>query len=404
MKAIRIIVLQICLFAAVLPIYGQVFVCNYQPYTPTTTFSTFYSAPPLQDMAYINDGDIATNGTIWGAGAPIPFEMAMDFSSAVQLDSVKIRGGQFNGNFNIPVQMDLYRGTSAGTLLITIIPTYTFDTYSFVNTESSTLYTWVIVPSASTYASLREIECYANVLAVSDATTNVSCNGGNNGAIDITVSGGTGLYTYLWSTTATTQDISGLSAGSYNVTVTDSCGSQAVDTVVISEPLPLTLTLSLTAEADSCDGSVSVIPAGGTPTYTYLWDAAAGSQTTSLADSLCEGTFCVTVTDDNGCTADTCVTITSTSGINTVANESTQALIYPNPNDGIFRIDLDKAFGKEIVILMIDVSGKLVMERSIEKNTETLSVELNTENQAKGMYYLKVISDGRLSTFKIIIE
>ena len=54
--------------------------------------------------------------------------------------------------------------------------------------------------------------------------TDVSCNGGTNGAIDVTVSGGTGPYTYDWSDLSGTdnaEDRSGLTAGMYSVIVTD---------------------------------------------------------------------------------------------------------------------------------------------------------------------------------------
>ena len=81
----------------------------------------------------------------------------------------------------------------------------------------------------------------------------VSCFGGNNGAINLAVSGGTAPYTYDWSTGATTQNISGLASGSYTVTVTDANGcASTTASISITQP-----SASLSALA----GSVSVFPA-----------------------------------------------------------------------------------------------------------------------------------------------
>ncbi|MBU0766074.1 MAG: hypothetical protein KJ607_14720, partial [Bacteroidetes bacterium] len=75
-----------------------------------------------------------------------------------------------------------------------------------------------------------------NNLTDTTSHTNVSCNGGNNGSIDLTVYDGTPGYIYFWSTGATTQDLTGLTADSYTVTVTDSDGCTKTDSVTITEP------------------------------------------------------------------------------------------------------------------------------------------------------------------------
>lgn len=132
------------------------------------------------------------------------------------------------------------------------------------------------------------------------STTNVSCNGGSDGAIDITVSGGVAPYTYTWSNGASTEDISSLSAGPYSVTVTDALASTASTSATITQPAALTVTktvVDVTCNGGS-DGSFSVSVGGGTPPYTYAWSS--GESTSSITNHS-SGPYDVTITDNNGC-------------------------------------------------------------------------------------------------------
>ena len=63
----------------------------------------------------------------------------------------------------------------------------------------------------------------------------VSCNGASDGSIDVTVTGGTGNYTYDWSNGATTEDVFDLGAGTYSVVVTDENGCSVSIEVEITE-------------------------------------------------------------------------------------------------------------------------------------------------------------------------
>ncbi|MBK9462980.1 MAG: SprB repeat-containing protein [Sphingobacteriales bacterium] len=93
------------------------------------------------------------------------------------------------------------------------------------------------------------------------------CNGGNNGSIDATVTGGTSPYTYLWSNGSTTEDINGLTAGNYGVTVTDANGCNITDTYLITEPSAIAITVD-SSTPTTCNGaptgSISISVRGGT--------------------------------------------------------------------------------------------------------------------------------------------
>ena len=76
--------------------------------------------------------------------------------------------------------------------------------------------------------------------------TNVTCNGATNGATDLTVSGGTPAYTYLWSNFQSTQDLTNISGGTYFVIIKDANGCEKRDSIVITEPAAIVLTTTVT--------------------------------------------------------------------------------------------------------------------------------------------------------------
>ena len=169
--------------------------------------------------------------------------------------------------------------------------------------------------TATTSATVGDIPAGTATIATS---TDVSCNGLSDGTATVSMSGtGTAPYSYEWfnasnisigmnSTTAT-----GLSAGDYYVVVTDINGCVSTSgTVTINQPNQLTLstTTALASCSGVCDGQAQGFPVGGTAPYNYLWDDPL-AQNTQLANTLCAGTYNLTVTDDNGCTVSESATV-----------------------------------------------------------------------------------------------
>ncbi len=143
----------------------------------------------------------------------------------------------------------------------------------------------------------------AALAASVSSISNVSCNGGSNGALQITVAGGTAPYSFLWNNGATTEAISGLSTGNYSVTITDLNGCvDDISSILISQPLnPVQASASSTSNVachGNASGSIDLQVSGGTPGYTYLWSN--GHQSQDL-NNIPAGSYTVTVTDDNGC-------------------------------------------------------------------------------------------------------
>ena len=138
------------------------------------------------------------------------------------------------------------------------------------------------------------------LLQASASATAVTCHGGSDGTITVTVSGGTPPYYYSWSNGATTQNLSGLAAGIYTVLISDSHQCSVNTGATVTEPTHMTGSTVVTPVScfGSSDGSIALTISGGTPDYTYIWTNGATTQNIS---GLTVGYYGVTVTDAHGC-------------------------------------------------------------------------------------------------------
>ncbi len=129
---------------------------------------------------------------------------------------------------------------------------------------------------------------------------NLSCFGDTNGAINLTVSGGTPGYSYVWSTSATTANISGLTPATYYVTITDSRNCVTADSATVNSPGALYTSgiLSNVTCHGLCNGYILTTPYGGTLPYTFAWS---NGPSTENVIQLCGGSYYLTLTDANNC-------------------------------------------------------------------------------------------------------
>ncbi|MBN2682870.1 MAG: PKD domain-containing protein [Bacteroidales bacterium] len=176
-------------------------------------------------------------------------------------------------------------------------------------------YTFTVTDNNGCSVSLTQTVNNADSIEITGIVTNANC-GQADGEIDITVTGGTGPYTYWWITTSTPnlEDQTGLAANTYTVVVTDSksCTNQLTFTVGdIDGPSASIGSFTNVSCNGDCDGTATVSPLGGSGMYGFQWSASAGSQNTITATNLCAGIHNITVTDmSNGCIATSTVTIT----------------------------------------------------------------------------------------------
>ncbi|MFN6048495.1 MAG: hypothetical protein ACK45C_10860, partial [Bacteroidota bacterium] len=154
---------------------------------------------------------------------------------------------------------------------------------------------------------------------ISLSTGNVGCFGGNNGSINTTITSGTSPFTYGWtasSFTASTKDISSLTAKTYTLIVTDNNSCKDTASSTVTEPAAA-LSLSNSSQTNvlcfgNTTGSVTVSASGGTSPYEYKIGSGSYSSSATFS-TLAAGSYTITAKDANGCTQTLSVTITQPS-------------------------------------------------------------------------------------------
>ncbi|MES3016346.1 MAG: SprB repeat-containing protein, partial [Bacteroidota bacterium] len=211
-------------------------------------------------------------------------------------------------------------GASSGAIDLTVSGGTSPYTYSWSSGQTSQdlsslaagTYTVTVTDAKGCSASLAVTINQPAALALTAGKTDILCFGAQTGAVNLTVSGGTAPYTYAWTggITASTEDLTNLAAGTYNVTVTDANNCTATTSVTVTQPAAV-LALSTTKTDVLCfgtsTGAINLTASGGTAPYSYSWS---GGINTEDRSALAAGTYSVIVTDASNCTATTSVTIT----------------------------------------------------------------------------------------------
>ncbi|MEX2590651.1 MAG: SprB repeat-containing protein, partial [Chitinophagales bacterium] len=130
--------------------------------------------------------------------------------------------------------------------------------------------------------------------------TDESCYNAGDGALAAIPNGPNPIATYEWSLPSNDSLITGLNAGEYYLTITDSSGCAVLDTATVDAPDSISVDVDITQIScyNADDGEISLNVSGGTPGYNYSWSS--GPNTSSI-DNLSEGWYTVTVVDDNNC-------------------------------------------------------------------------------------------------------
>jgi len=297
---------------------------------------------------------------------------------------------------------------------------------------------------------------------VSTSTTDISCDGNEDGTANVEVKGGITPYTYEWSDGQTTQTATNLSSGKYTVTVSDALGAtvSAIVSIDVAAPIILNMIDNQVVYVGYPEGACATLEAtdiaNGTPEYTYEWSTGETSETITVCPKESE-IYSLTVTDANGCSATDVVVVRAEkvycdtrgkvakirmcynrrtkcvplhlvdlflqkgatigicngrvrkSSIN--LNDFTdneliiEASAYPNPFTEMVTLNILSEMSGEFELLVYSTTGNLVHAESRSIAEGRTQVELELDQLKPGMYIVKVLGiDGVNLNVRIVKE
>jgi hypothetical protein len=176
----------------------------------------------------------------------------------------------------------------------------------------------------------------ATDIAIIPTPTHVSCNGGSNGEISLSVSGGAGSYTYLWNDGNASQNRTGLVAGIYTVNVTDANGCvKGSGNITVTQPTAISASAAVTTPINCFGGTatITVTASGGTGALQYSLNGGAYQSSNQFAGvAASTSQYIITVKDEKDCTVNTSVTISQPAAL--VLSAALTHTTCPNSTNG----------------------------------------------------------------------
>lgn len=232
--------------------------------------------------------------------------------------------------------------------------------------------TFQAIDSSGCLVNLTVSVVTASPVQFTAETTFISCNGFNDGAVDVTLTSGLEPMSYSWSNGQTTQDLENLSTGNYTLTAVSAQGCLRSQVYSVTQPLVINGILS-ESNGTLTIGSIT----GGTPPYTFAWDNFPGETGNTISFGN-PGTYTVTITDSRGCTTIKSIVATSSE---TVVKDNIK--IFPNPATDVLKIE--DLSGRDFNYTVYTVDGRILLTGSSGQGSL-----IQTADWPQGIYLLLV--------------
>lgn len=279
----------------------------------------------------------------------------------------------------------------------------------------------------------------------------VSCFGSHDGWINLTIEGGLKPYKISWDTGDSSKVLQNLGGGSYAVTVTDSLGQAENAVVTIEEPLLMqkvvneiicegasflffhSIPLSIPGvysdtlkNINGCDSililNLTVLPlpeepiviisgdtltASGPASYQYQWSrnnqpiTGKTGQTMIITES---GNFSVEVFNESGCGKKSAMYEVIYSAVPVYQSPTFSLKVYPNPNNGLFTVEIESTEAEPAQVELLTISGDLVVTKQIQGYAGKNTFLFGQQNLAKGIYTLRVKTPTQTVSRNLIVK
>ena len=265
------------------------------PLPPQDTVTTPDPPVPPQDTVTTPDPPLPPQDTVTTPDPPLPPGDTITCSSllaSLQKVNATCAAGQ-NGEMEVIIQEGIapivYAWSNGAT------------TAKVINLAPGT-YSVTVTDAKGNTLTLSETITSSPPIVISETITNPYCSGAPSGAITLAVTGGSGVYTFLWSNGSTQQNLTNLASGLHTVTVTDSEGCTAQKTFMLTNTTLISATSVLKhTTCDQVNGAIDITPSGGLTPYTFLWSNGA---TTEDIQNVPAGTYTVKIKDAAGCSTE----------------------------------------------------------------------------------------------------
>ena len=236
-------------------------------------------------------------------------------------------------------------------------------------------------------------------MVVSNTIDNDSCSNGI-GAIDLSVTGGSGSYSYLWNTSDVTEDIDGLAANTYDVTVTDLANNcQIIDTFQVNNIDAIFGATGLITHASgptTTDGGID-ITMSGTDTYTYIWS---NGENTEDISNLNTGTYTLEIISSQGCDTSLTFFVGDLLQLGDYELTDIKMTIMPNPAIYQFTIKYELPSETQGSIFITDGLGRVVLKDEISGTNQLV---VDASNMSSGLYFVTLRTNQINHTERLMI-
>ncbi len=259
-------------------------------------------------------------------------------------------------------------------------------------------YAVTLIANNGVGADTVSINNYLTVREAPSATTSITiptCFGGNDGTATVTATGNFSPFITEWSTGETNITTTGLSAGSYTVTVTDANGCSVENLVDVNNPAALNIVVTTTplSNVSAADGTASVTVTNGTAPFAYNWSS---GNIGELETDLALGQYNITVTDAQGCSNTATFIIDVSSNVSNLLKDN--VALYPNPFTEEFILDVPAISNPNTTISIYTIAGQL-----LETHNLTAPAKLSFgSNLAAGIYFAEITQGNEKIVVRVV--